>query len=94
MLNIKIQLNPFIYHCDDPFTFNLSKEFTHKKNPNVFQFTQPFSNHWCCNVATTRRIVQSHSKLIYTKQIKDRVSHHHCGFLGTSRCARHHYYYV
>uniref|UniRef100_A0A8W8KDT3 Uncharacterized protein n=1 Tax=Magallana gigas TaxID=29159 RepID=A0A8W8KDT3_MAGGI len=52
------------------------------------------SNHWCCNVATTRRIVQSHSKLIYTKQVKDRVSHHHCGFLGLSRCARHHYYYV
>ncbi|XP_011454253.1 uncharacterized protein LOC128164417 [Crassostrea angulata] len=52
------------------------------------------TNHWCCNVATTRRIVQSHSKLIYTKQVKDRVSHHHCGFLGLSRCARHHYYYV
>ncbi|XP_062615792.1 uncharacterized protein LOC134277478 [Saccostrea cucullata] len=52
------------------------------------------TNHWCCNTATTKKIVKSHSQLIYTKQIRDRVSHHHCGFLGTSRCARHHYYYI
>lgn len=90
---MKIKLIQFIYHCDGSFIFNRSKEFTQQKE-YVFQFTQPFSNHWCCNVATTRRIVQSHSKLIYTKQVKDRVSHHHCGFLGLSRCARHHYYYV
>ncbi|XP_022317715.2 uncharacterized protein LOC111120948 [Crassostrea virginica] len=62
--------------------------------------TQPITlhgnatEHWCCNVATTKKIIQSHSTLIYTKQIKDRVTHHHCGFLGLSRCAGHHYYYV
>ncbi|XP_062615794.1 uncharacterized protein LOC134277481 [Saccostrea cucullata] len=50
--------------------------------------------HWCCNVATTKKITQTHSQLLYTKQIRDRVSHHHCGFLGLSRCARHHYYYI
>lgn len=42
MLNIKIQLIPFIYHCDDPFTFNLSKEFTHKKNPECVSIYTTF----------------------------------------------------
>ncbi|XP_022316223.2 uncharacterized protein LOC111119934 [Crassostrea virginica] len=50
--------------------------------------------HWCCNVETTKKITETHSQLMYIKQVRDRVSHHHCGFLGLNRCARHHYYYV
>ncbi|XP_048763668.1 uncharacterized protein LOC125671799 [Ostrea edulis] len=50
--------------------------------------------HWCCNVATSRTIIETHSQLLYVRQIRDRVTSTSCGFLWLSRCSRHHYYYI
>lgn len=49
--------------------------------------------HWCCNVATTRTIIETHSHLIYATKIRDRVTYTSCGFLWLSSCSRHHYSY-
>ncbi|XP_061198119.1 uncharacterized protein LOC133206194 [Saccostrea echinata] len=50
--------------------------------------------HWCCNVATTKTIIETHSQLMYVSKIRDRVTYTSCGFLWLSSCSRHHYYYI
>ncbi|XP_022318045.1 uncharacterized protein LOC111121179 [Crassostrea virginica] len=91
---------------NDPLNFlnekqkqNLEKLDFRKLSDNTQRFIRDVTlhgnatAHWCCNIPTSKTIMETHSQLMYVTKMADRVTYTSCGFLWLSSCSRHHYSY-